>query len=537
MKSQGNRTLHGQLTRMNLALVLSTALLALLGALVITLGVEHQSVDLHLRESARIIAQFPQVRQALEGQDPADTIEILDGLIQQSPEIDIILVGDCQGQLYYAKDHTFIGSTYGGDAYRGALQEGEIYVVDETSLEEADRCAFAPVRGTDAAVVGFVAVGIYARSTLSLTLSTLAQFLMIAAIACALGLLLASRLSRRIKTALMGYEPEDFHRLFHRQQEVLDALEEGIMAIDRSGSVIFINQSATRLLELSSREDCLGRPVQRCERNTTLPRLLRTGRAEYNVPLDTPGGQILSDRVPIRQDGRIVGAVAIFRDRREVTRMAEDLTGIQHVVEAMRAYTHEFMNKLHVINGLLQMEQYDMARSYIMDITKTQQQAVSRVIGQIEDPTVAALLIGQISRASELGIHLVLDSGSSLGRDNRFLPSAAFVSILGNLIANAMDSLNHVTRRSKEITVSIRDSSEGLLLCVEDTGAGVESAVLPHLFEQGVSTKGAHRGTGLATVKELTDLYHGQIRLESQRGVGTVFYVSFHHPLAEEAIP
>lgn len=534
MERQGNQTLHTQLTHMNLALVLCTALLAFVGTLVITLRMEHRSVDLHLTESARIIAQLPQARQAMELGETEALARILDQVIRQSPEIDLILIGDAQGQLYYAKDHALIGSVYHSTAYHRAIG-GASYVVEDDSLEEADRCAFSPVYGANGTVEGFAAVGIYTRSTLSLTRSTLLRFLSIAVAACCLGLLLSNRLSRRIKAALMGYEPEDFRRLFHRQQEVLDALEEGVIAIDRSGDVIFINRSAARLLAISDRLDCLGRPIHRCYKTSSLPRILCTGQPEYNIHADLPGGgQVLSDHVPIRQGGEVVGAVAIFRDRREVTQMAEDLTGVRHLVEAMRAYTHEFMNKLHVIHGLLQMKKYDMAMEYIMEITKTQRQAVSRVMDQIEAPMAAALLVGQSSRAAELGIRLTLDPGSHLSREDRFLPSAAFVSILGNLITNAMDSLDRSARRDKEITVSIRENTDGLLLCVEDTGPGIDSAVLPHIFEQGISTKGAQRGTGLSTVKELTDLYHGQIRVESQRGVGAVFYVTFHGALREE---
>ena len=46
--------------------------------------------------------------------------------------------------------------------------------------------------------------------------------------------------------------------------------------------------------------------------------------------------------------------------------MAEDLTGVQHMVEAMRAYTHEFMNKLHVIHGLRQLKNTEAVSDYGM---------------------------------------------------------------------------------------------------------------------------------------------------------------------------
>ena len=80
---------------------------------------------------------------------------------------------------------------------------------------------------------------------------------------------------------------------------------------------------------------------------------------------------------------------------------------------------------------------------------------------------------------------------------------------------------------------SIQEAEKGLFLCVEDTGLGIDPAVLPHIFEEGFSTKGEDRGTGLSLVKEVVDTYHGQIRVESEREVGAVFYVSFHQSQEE----
>ena len=58
---------------------------------------------------------------------------------------------------------------------------------------------------------------------------------------------------------------------------------------------------------------------------------------------------------------------------------------------------------------------------------------------------------------------------------------------------------------------------------------------MPHIFETGFSTKGESRGTGLSLVKELTDTYHGQIRVETELDVGAVFYVTFRKDQGEEA--
>ena len=77
------------------------------------------------------------------------------------------------------------------------------------------------------------------------------------------------------------------------------------------------------------------------------------------------------------------------------------------------------------------------------------------------------------------------------------------------------------------MSVSIREEESGLLLCVEDTGPGISAALRRTLFQRGSTTKGRGRGTGLSLVQEVVDAYQGEIRVESEAGVGTSFFVSF----------
>ena len=528
MYTQARTSIRAQLMRLSLIIVAVSIALSLSGTMYLALRGEQEALDSNLLNSASILSQVPLVRQALQGELSADQLaDYLDATTEQTSDIDLILVGDIHSTLLYVPDRALIGTTYSGTAQTGVLSGSSPYTSNETGPMGSDHSAYAPVRDEQGNVIGFVIVGVYFRSMALVAVGTVTRMLLVGLAAAVLGSLLALRLSRRIKQSLLGYEPDIFARQFHQREDILDALEEGILAIDGEKTVIFLNASAAEMLSLDRRA-ILGRPLHEVYPRSTLDWVLETGQAEYNVSMTSLRDiRVLSDRLPLYENGRLAGAVSIFRNRTELTRMADNLTGVSHMVEAMRAYTHEFMNKLHVILGLLQIGEPEKAQQYIMDTTQTQQVAVSRIMNQIHQPSVAALLVGKTSRANELGIRLRLDRESSLSEESPWLPPDAYVTVLGNLIENAIEVLNQSRGSTKEISVSIRESEESLLLCVEDTGPGIPAALRRTLFQRGISTKGRERGTGLALVQEVVEAYHGEIRVESESGVGTSFFLSF----------
>lgn len=527
MPVHSKRSIHTQLLQLSLLIVALTSALFLVCTLYVTLSSEQSALDRNLLNSASILSQSPLVRQTLEGEaSPEELASFLDAATEHTSDIDLILVGDLDDTLVYAPNPALRGTQYTGEAQHLALSGEGPYTSDETGPLGSEHSAYAPIRNSAGEVVGFVVVGLYLRSLAHVTMVTVLQVVLLGLLAMAVAVLLAQRLSRRIKTALQGYEPEAFARRFHQREDILDALEEGVLAIDKDETIIFFNTAAARMLSLTA--DAVGKPLRSVYPVSTLGRILHTGKPEYNVNLKSlPDVQVLSDRLPIYENGQLAGAIGIFRNRTEVTQLANDLTGVRHMVDAMRAYTHEFMNKLHVILGLLQIGQPERAQQYIMDTVRIQREAVSRIMHQIREPSVAALLVGKTSRANELGIRLTLDRESVLSADSPCLPPEACITVLGNLIENAIESLNQSRRGIKEVSVSIREEENGLLLCVEDTGPGIPASLRRTLFQRGSTTKGRGRGTGLSLVQEVVDAYQGEIRVESETGVGTSFFVSF----------
>ena len=531
MKRSAKRSISQRIQSLSLFLVLSTALMGMTTTLLFSLRMEYQAMDRNLMNSAQVLAQSPQVVDVLSGRSSNGTLtEYLDSTTSRIQDIDAIVVADLDGIIRYSPDASYEGTVYPDYQSLDVLNGKSTQVDTGAGVSELEHRALASVVNEDGGLLGFVSVGIGVRSVHQTVIDTVACFGILTFLAAGVGLLFSRHLSGAIKDSLMGYEPDVFRKLFHQREDILETLEEGILAIDQNSIITYMNSACLRMLDSKERSEALGRPLLEVYPASQLPRLLTTGKAEYNVHLkEMPGSQeVLSSRMPIWEDGEIVGAVAVFRDRTEVTSLAEALTGSRHLVEAMRAYTHEFINKLHTILGLIQLGRVEQAEQYILDVSEVHHQSVSRVMNQIEDTAVAALLVGKASRAAELGIQLQVDPRSSLSGEDHTLPSGVMVTILGNLIENATESLNHSTRKQKEIHVSILEDPDGLLLCVEDTGPGIVPELLPYIFEPGVSTKEeAGHGLGLVQIKDLTDLYHGQIRVESEPKAGTSFFLSF----------
>jgi len=71
---------------------------------------------------------------------------------------------------------------------------------------------------------------------------------------------------------------------------------------------------------------------------------------------------------------------------------------------------------------------------------------------------------------------------------------------------------------------------ERVAISVRDTGPGIASEVLPHIFERfyrgEVARSGVSTGLGLAIAKELIEAQGGALSVESQLGQGSVFTVT-----------
>lgn len=211
--------------------------------------------------------------------------------------------------------------------------------------------------------------------------------------------------------------------------------------------------------------------------------------------------------------------------KKEFLRFTEDFEGTKFLVDSMRANNHDFTNKLHVILGLIQIGEYEKAQNYIQNISIIQRETVSYVMHNIKNSSLAALLIGKIARASECNVKFQFRENSQYDESSIIIPSEALVTITGNLIDNALDSMNNSSNENKILTVGVFTKPGELLITVQDTGSGIADKFKEKIFDNGFSTKGEGRGVGLYHTKQLIKSMDGEIFVESQVGKGACFTV------------
>ena len=515
--------------RFQIILIVTLALFLGFAGSFINVQFETERRDQNLQNVAEAIAKSPLVVEAeYSNMDSYPLLkEYLDSLCDTLKDIDVISVVTKESTRLYHSNEELIGTVYDGTIPDFKEKSRDYYTTTDNGPSGTQRRAYAAIYDEEGNYVGFVMAIMLMKNIKNETIQIILTFILITIIAILIELFISAELSDKIKKSLLGYEPDVFTSMFRMRDNILESLDEGIVAVDKVGKVQFINKSAVEMLTTDGKEDSfIGKYVSNL--SNTIPALNPLCASEISRCVSSAYDNILIDTIPIKENGSVTGTVGILHDRKEYTKLMEDLTGTRYLVDSMRANNHDFTNKLHVILGLIQMEMYDEATSYIQNITMVQRETISKVMNCINEPAIAALLIGKIARASELNVKFVLREGCYYSSADISLPSEVLVTVIGNLIENAFESMNDMNYDGqKELLFGMYSKPGALLITADDTGSGIADSNIGRIFENGFSTKGSGRGTGLYQVKNLIEAAGGKINVESQEGIGTSFTVSF----------
>ena len=378
-------------------------------------------------------------------------------------------------------------------------------------------------------VIGYIVTGYSDEIVNNSTIDSVLFLLLMTVLGLVVGIWGAIYLSKRIKSVLFGYEPEEIARMLRERDILLNSVREGIVNINSNGRITLVNSEASILLQqagIKNVSEIMGMNASDVLKRLPINDIIKDGKTLVDASVKIGNTIFILTAVPLLlEDKNIVGAVLTFRKKSVVEEMANQLTGFKNYATALRAQTHEFMNKMHVIMGLIDMKAYDELKNFTQEIAYNRQSEVSYIVTRLKDITLSGFILGKISRSRELDIDFSLTEESELHSELDVPSVHDIVLIAGNIIENAFDALKNFDGE-RIVNLSILDFDREIVIVVEDSGPGMDESIRKHIFQRGFSSKcESGHGFGLYLVKQSIDSLNGTISVESAPGEGTIFTV------------
>jgi signal transduction histidine kinase len=261
-------------------------------------------------------------------------------------------------------------------------------------------------------------------------------------------------------------------------------------------------------------------------------------RAMVSVPLRRKGSFVMGGlnayrAEPGRWTAQEIKLLSFLADHAAIAirtaRLLDDtrrqVEGLSLMVRSLRAQGHEHANRLHTIYGLLTLGEADQAKRMIASIEESYHSIYGRVIGRIENPTLAGFLVAESAITLQSGIRLTLDARSRLTKLPPSLDDLDALTVLGNLVHNAIEAVSEMPKIRRKVTVTLLERPSQTIFRVRDWGAGLPAENVDQIFDRHFSTKPGHSGIGLTLVQNIVRRSRGTIEVEQSRGGGTAITV------------
>ena len=528
MREKGSRRDMEHRLYLTMTVLVTVILLCSLGfTLAMDIARERKALDRKITDAATYVAELRGVHDMLEAgyPDPGVT-EQLEAITEFVSGIDSILIADRNGLRFYQTSRHMAGDMYvDGDETR-ILTGSAPYITTVQGTDGPLHCAFHAIRNAEGVTEGFVMVSVAVSKITGQSQQIMLVYVAMFLAMLLLSILLTGAFFRFQRTMLLGHEPVELLSLYVKQDEVINSLAEGIVSVGQNGKILFANKPAELLL---AGQSCalVGKSLKEVFPDTHFEQILEDGTAVMNQMYVNGDQTLLINEVPVTERGEQPGGVLlILQDRTEALRLSDELSGARNMMDTLRAFNHEFLNKLHIILGYLQTGEIDKAKEFIINSNLVSSQSVRDTANALRVSEVCALVIGKMMHAAESGIRLSLEPGSSLMERDLLMEPGEYVTVIGNLLENAIEELKESGEKNGEIHLGVFAKPGVNVISCEDSGRGIDPAMLDRIFIRGVSTKGKNHGTGLYLVKQVADKYGGEVSVETEPGEGSCFTIT-----------
>ena len=326
-------------------------------------------------------------------------------------------------------------------------------------------------------------------------------------------------------------------------QGIIESISDAVVMLSFDGLILYANDTAKALWQEDDTE------LQ--ERKMQIVNFLQT-MTQNNIQVEkfarlTLGIQVLQVVIaPMSEIEGIRGHVAVLSD------ITASLRSEKARREFLASVTHELRTPLHLIQGYLEAIQDDVIpihqRGEYIELVLDEAKRLARLVTDLQD--INWLERGQIlqrvsldmdsfmsdlgqrfrGRAQELGVNLEIAKGAG----ELFADYDRLLQVFINLLDNAMGH----TPSGKTVRVLIIGEENQVRFAVQDEGEGIPKEALPFIFDRffrvnkARSRKDGGMGLGLAIVRQIVEAHGGTIKVESDMGKGTTFWITLPRQLA-----
>ncbi|WP_407439479.1 ATP-binding protein [Lelliottia sp.] len=485
----------------------------------------YQEMSTRAKIQAEEIALIPTLRKEVEEKD-IKAIHAFMHQIADHSDASFIVIGDNNGRhLFHSAFEDRVGTTLVGGDNAEVLQGKNITTIRKGGLGISLRSK-APVFNDAGQVVGIVSVGYLTSYLDTITVSKVVNIL-IAAVLLLIALFIFSwYFTRSIKKQIFSLEPREIGLLVRQQKAMMESIYEGVIAIDAHLRIEVINQAARQLLGLQHparelRGQLISEVINPVSFFTPQTMLAKDTHDEICHFNDLT---VIASRVRIMLEDSLQGWVVTFRDRNEIDSLSAQLSQVKRYVDNLRIMRHEQLNRMTTLSGMLHMGRYEEAIGFIQAQSEHAQELLDFISSRFSSPTLCGLLLGKSARAREKGVELNFDPACRMEKPFAPLHEAELISIIGNLLDNAIEATQRAPLPHEPVEVLIKLNERELIIEVADQGVGIKPDIRERIFERGITTKtrGDH-GIGLYLIDSYVTQAGGAIEVADNSPRGAIF--------------
>jgi two-component system CitB family sensor kinase/two-component system sensor histidine kinase DcuS len=475
---------------------------------------------------AQSVSRIPQVREGLLNGDPEGRIQVIAEEIRKITGAMFVVVGDVDGRRYSHPKPERLGKFMVGGDNAPALEEGRSYTSRAVGTLGPSLRGKTPVLDEKGNIVGIVSVGYLIQDIqgiISIHQSRMAGYIGLFVIVGVIG---AGFIAGNIKRAILGLEPEEIARLYTERTAVLESIREGIIAINTDCTITMANQASLQNLGYESNDQVVGRRIEEIFPRTGMRDVLATGEPILDREVTVNSQEMIFNILPIIRGRSVAGVVATFRPKDEIDMLARELSHVREYSEMLRAQSHEYSNKLHTLAGLIQIEAYREALDLVAREASGYQSIIQFLTSALPDPLLSAIVLGKYNQAQELKIRFTVDEESSLSDIPEEISRDKLITIMGNLLDNALEAVRDSGTQDGEVKLSMTDLGDDIIIEVEDSGLGIPEGREIEIFQKGNTSKNKpHGGLGLFLVDQALEDLGGHTTIGSSELGGAIFTV------------